>query len=168
MLSISILLTLQTWTVNSYSGKSIFFWNILRCSLEWRMLETIRPKLPPNSLWNECQVAKLLRIIISPQRQTKLLLSLLRRHVCPIQKFDKEFYSQFQIFIAGLDNIEARRWLNFMAHSLVEFEKGEPKPETVRPLIDGGTEGFRGQARVIWPYKTACFECTLGSLPPQV
>jgi len=88
-------------------------------------------------------------------------------HISPIQKFDKDFYSQFQVIIAGLDNIEARRWLNFLVHSLVEFENGEPKPETVHPLIDGGTEGFRGQARVIWPLKTACFECTLGSLPKQ-
>lgn len=47
--------------------------------------------------------------------------------------------------IAGLDNVDARRWLNSMIHSLVEFdEEGNPRRETMKPLIDGGTEGFRG------------------------
>jgi ubiquitin-activating enzyme E1 C len=39
-----------------------------------------------------------------------------------IQTFDSEFYRQFHCIIAGLDNIEARRWLNSMVHSLVEFD----------------------------------------------
>jgi len=86
----------------------------------------------------------------------------------PIQDFDSEFYNGFHIIVAGLDNIAARRWLNTMVHSLVEFDsEGNPDPSTVKPLIDGGTEGFRGQARIILPYKTACFECSLASLPPQ-
>jgi len=86
----------------------------------------------------------------------------------PIQDFDEEFYKQFQIVIAGLDNVEARRWINSMLHSLVEFDKeNNPDPATQRPLIDGGTEGFKGQARVIIPFKTGCFECSLGSLPKQ-
>lgn len=35
------------------------------------------------------------------------------------------------IIIAGLDNIEARRWLNSMVHNLVEMDKNDkPKPET--------------------------------------
>jgi ubiquitin-activating enzyme E1 C len=84
----------------------------------------------------------------------------------PIQEFDEEFYKQFQIVIAGLDNIEARRWINSMLHSLVEFDaEGNPDPATQRPLIDGGTEGFLGQARVIIPFKTGCFECSMASIP---
>jgi len=30
----------------------------------------------------------------------------------PIQSYDEEFYKQFILIIAGLDNIEARRWIN--------------------------------------------------------
>ena len=56
-----------------------------------------------------------------------------------------------------------------MLHSMVKFDENqEVCPETVRPLIDGGTEGFRGQARLIIPYKTACFECTMKMITPQV
>lgn len=84
----------------------------------------------------------------------------------PIQTFNKDFYNDFHIIIAGLDNIAARRWLNSMVYSLVEYDSdGNPRPETVKPFIDGGTEAFRGQARLILPYKTACFECSLATLP---
>ena len=89
-------------------------------------------------------------------------------HVGKIQDMPLDFYEQFFIIVAGLDNIEARQYLNTIVHTLVEFDEDQnPKPETVRALIDGGTEGFRGQARVIWPFKTACFECTMDSLTPQ-
>ena len=65
-----------------------------------------------------------------------------------IQEFTDDFFRQFQIIIGGLDNIEARRWINEKVHDLVEFdEQGNAKPETVIPYIDGGTEGFRGQSR---------------------
>ena len=89
-------------------------------------------------------------------------------HTSPIQDFDQNFYSDFHIIIAGLDNLEARRWLNTMLHDLVRFDSnGEPLPETIRPLIDGGSEGFKGQSRIVIPYKTACYECTLALAAPQ-
>lgn len=82
---------------------------------------------------------------------------------------DFSFYKQFNVIIAGLDNIEARQYLNLMAHLIVEFdENNNPIKETIPALIDGGTEGFRGQSRVIRPYETACFECTMDSMAPQV
>jgi ubiquitin-activating enzyme E1 C len=52
---------------------------------------------------------------------------------------------------------------------LVEFdEEGKPDPTTQIRLIDGGTEGFAGQARVIVPFESGCYECTMATLPPQV
>ena len=79
----------------------------------------------------------------------------------PIQKFTDDFFRQFIVIIGGLDNIEARRYINEKIHELVEFdENGEPDMSTVIPYIDGGTEGFRGQTRVIIPYKTSCFDCS--------
>ena len=45
------------------------------------------------------------------------------------------------VIICGLDNVEARRWINAMVHQLVRFDKqGQPEISTI--LIDGGTEGF--------------------------
>lgn len=41
-------------------------------------------------------------------------------HHKKIQDYDQGFYRQFDIVIAGLDNIKARIWLNSMLFSLVE------------------------------------------------
>lgn len=45
---------------------------------------------------------------------------------------------QFAIVVCGLDSIEARRWIN---SKLVEMVDGN-NPESLKPLIDGGTEGI--------------------------
>eukprot|EP00128_Syssomonas_multiformis_P006148 Colp12_sorted_trinity150504_noHs@25309 len=85
-----------------------------------------------------------------------------------IQDFGEDFYSTFNLVICGLDSIAARRWINGMLHSLLTFgDEGGCDPDGIIPMIDGGTEGFKGQARVIIPGMTACFECTLSMFPPQ-
>lgn len=81
-----------------------------------------------------------------------------------IQDKDEAYYMQFNIIICGLDSVEARRWINATLVNMVD----EDNPESLKPLIDGGTEGFKGQARVILPTITSCYECSLDMLHRQV
>uniref|UniRef100_A0A914RKH9 NEDD8-activating enzyme E1 catalytic subunit n=1 Tax=Parascaris equorum TaxID=6256 RepID=A0A914RKH9_PAREQ len=81
-------------------------------------------------------------------------------HNCKIQDKDDNFYRSFDIVMCGLDSIVARRWLN------AKLVYGNPTG--IIPLIDGGTEGFKGNSRVILPTMTACIECTVDLYPPQV
>ena len=80
-----------------------------------------------------------------------------------IQDKDEDFYMQFKLIICGLDSIEARRWINATLVSMVDMEN----PESLKPLVDGGTEGFKGQARVILPTLTSCIECQLDMHAPR-
>lgn len=54
------------------------------------------------------------------------------------------------LIIAGLDNREARLWINRSAWKMN------------RPWIDGAIEGINGVARVFIPGVPPCYECTLG------
>ncbi|KAL1963119.1 hypothetical protein VTN77DRAFT_8662 [Rasamsonia byssochlamydoides] len=84
-------------------------------------------------------------------------------YVGKIQDKDEDYYRQFKIIVCGLDSIEARRWINSTLVSMVDPED----PESLKPLIDGGTEGFKGQARVILPTLTSCIECQLDMHAPR-
>jgi len=52
------------------------------------------------------------------------------------------FFDKFSVIIAGLDNVEARRWINNTVHELVTFDEKTEEPYVNTVLIDGGTEGF--------------------------
>lgn len=80
-----------------------------------------------------------------------------------IQDKDEEFYMKFSIIICGLDSIDARRWINSMLAGLVD----EDNPDSLKVLIDGGTEGFKGHSRVIIPTMTSCIECQLDMYAPR-
>jgi molybdopterin/thiamine biosynthesis adenylyltransferase len=56
------------------------------------------------------------------------------------------------VILAGLDNREARLWINRCAW------------KTNRPWIDGAIEGINGVARVFLPGAPPCYECTLGEV----
>ncbi|CAD8073965.1 unnamed protein product [Paramecium primaurelia] len=86
-----------------------------------------------------------------------------------IQEFPISFYQEFSVIIAGLDNVEARRWINRVVIQMVQRDENDKViDETRHYLIDGGTEGLNGQARVISPFETACYECTISQLPKQI
>ena len=90
-------------------------------------------------------------------------------HYKRIEDMEDNWYRQFHVVVMGLDSIEARRYINKVYCSFLEFEREsvEAREGTWTPLIDGGTEGFKGHARVIIPGKTPCFECTTWLFPPQ-
>jgi adenylyltransferase/sulfurtransferase len=56
------------------------------------------------------------------------------------------------IILAGLDNREARLWINRSAWKVN------------RPWIDGAIEGINGVARAFLPGVAPCYECTLGEV----
>jgi len=56
------------------------------------------------------------------------------------------------VILAGLDNREARLWINRCAWKVN------------RPWIDGAIEGINGVARAFLPGKAPCYECTLGEV----
>ncbi|KAF2096649.1 putative NEDD8 activating enzyme [Rhizodiscina lignyota] len=80
-----------------------------------------------------------------------------------IQDKDESYYKQFNIIVCGLDSVEARRWINATLVDMVDLEDGD----SIKPLVDGGTEGFKGQTRVIIPSFTACIECQLELNAPR-
>ncbi|OWM83059.1 hypothetical protein CDL15_Pgr011741 [Punica granatum] len=90
-------------------------------------------------------------------------------HFCRIEDKELDFYNDFNIIVLGLDSIEARSYINAVACSFLEYNVDDtPREETIKPMVDGGTEGFKGHARVILPGITPCFECTIWLFPPQV
>jgi NEDD8-activating enzyme E1 len=64
-------------------------------------------------------------------------ITTLNRYFGKIQDKDDDYYMQFALVICGLDSVEARRWMNATLVNLVE----EDEPDTIKPMIDGGTEG---------------------------
>ncbi|CAF1778447.1 BnaC09g38430D [Brassica napus] len=93
----------------------------------------------------------------------------IKPHFSRIEDKKLDFYNDFNIIALGLDSIEARRYINGVACGFLEYDEDDnPRSETIKPMVDGGTEGFKGHARVIVPGVTPCFECTIWLFPPQV
>ncbi|QLG70290.1 hypothetical protein HG535_0A02280 [Zygotorulaspora mrakii] len=84
-------------------------------------------------------------------------------YVRDLTLFPVEFFKQYQFVISGLDAIEPRRYVNKV---LVQITR-ETHFEVCIPFIDGGTEGLKGHIKTIIPGITACWECSLDTLPLQ-
>jgi len=89
-------------------------------------------------------------------------------HYCKIQDYPEDWYQQFHLVVCGLDSIVARRWINQTLVSLLNYTVDGLDEDSIIPLVDGGTEGFLGNMRVVLPGKSACIECGLNLFPPQV
>ncbi|RXG56340.1 NEDD8-activating enzyme E1 catalytic subunit [Armadillidium vulgare] len=92
------------------------------------------------------------------------IIVIIRKYKILVKNFIKAFTLWFVVWT---------RWL--LEDGLTEcftlvlnYEDGMLDQTSIIPLVDGGTEGFKGNARVILPGMTSCIECTLDLFPPQV
>ncbi|MFP5236669.1 MAG: HesA/MoeB/ThiF family protein [Acidobacteriota bacterium] len=69
-----------------------------------------------------------------------------------VQQAGLGLFQWADVILAGLDNREARLWINRAAWRVN------------RPWIDGAIEGINGVARVFLPGQPPCYECTLGDV----
>jgi len=69
--------------------------------------------------------------------------------VCRVQAFGMARLRQYDVVIGGLDNREARLWVNHAMRLIGGY------------WVDGAIEGLQGVARVFGP-DGPCYECTLG------
>ncbi len=86
-------------------------------------------------------------------------------HFCRMETLPPSFYAQFTLIIGGLDSVKARSWMN--ATLLQLYHDGAIESGLPIPFIDGGTEGLKGNARVIIPEVTPCFDCLDYLFPKQ-
>jgi len=94
----------------------------------------------------------------------------IKPHHGRIEQFSDEFYCNFHIVLSGLDSVPARRWLNqkLVAQAIPSDDTEGPtkyRPETLITCVNGGTEGWKGECRVMTPFKTPCFECLVDLFP---
>lgn len=93
----------------------------------------------------------------------------IKAHFGRVESKDNEFYQSFDIILLGLDSIYARRWMCAKVAEIAEWGEGEDGRRSILnaiPMIDGGTEGYKGSVRVMLLGKTACMECDLDLYPP--
>jgi ubiquitin-like 1-activating enzyme E1 B len=68
-------------------------------------------------------------------------------HESNVYDLPLSFFRQFGVVIMALDNVEARTFVNAVCVRLGVL------------LLDAGTAGYSGQARLIHPGETACYSC---------
>jgi molybdopterin/thiamine biosynthesis adenylyltransferase len=79
----------------------------------------------------------------------------IRSFVYTVQQLGTGWLKKYDLVIAGLDNREARLWVNASTRRLGMF------------WVDGAIEGLQGVARVFGP-SGPCFECTLGAIDREL
>lgn len=103
--------------------------------------------------WNQRRRAR------DPQAHPVLVVP----HVRDLTTLPQEFFQKFQFVVSGLDAIGPRRFANEMVVQITR----ESQYEICIPLIDGGTEGLKGHVKTVIPGITACWECSIDTVPTQ-
>ncbi|KRZ78495.1 Nedd8-activating enzyme E1 catalytic subunit [Trichinella papuae] len=120
-------------------------------------------------LFRQKDIGKSKAIVAAEAIERRLPFCSVTPHFCRIEEKPLSFYESFAVIVAGLDSISARRWINRTLIRLLRYDdKGELDMTSVIPLVDGGTEGFKGSVRVILPGLSPCVECLLELYPPPV
>ncbi|KRX20171.1 Nedd8-activating enzyme E1 catalytic subunit [Trichinella nelsoni] len=120
-------------------------------------------------LFRQKDIGKSKAIVAAEAIERRLPFCSVTPHFCRIEEKPLSFYESFAVIVAGLDSISARRWINRTLVRLLRYDdKGELDMASVIPLVDGGTEGFKGSVRVILPGLSPCVECLLELYPPPV
>lgn len=122
-------------------------------------------------LFREKDIGKAKSEVAAAAVESRIPNVVIKPHVCKVQEKSLAFYRDFDVIIAGLDNLEARRFINGVVFALLEYDSdGVVDVSSQTILLDGGTEGFKGHCRVVVPgdKKSACLDCTLDLFPPQV
>ncbi|KRY83441.1 Nedd8-activating enzyme E1 catalytic subunit [Trichinella pseudospiralis] len=120
-------------------------------------------------LFRQKDIGKSKAIVAAEAIERRLPFCSVTPHFCRIEEKPLSFYESFAVIVAGLDSIAARRWINRTLVRLLQYDdKGELDMSSVVPLVDGGTEGFKGSVRVILPGLSPCVECLLELYPPPV
>lgn len=91
-----------------------------------------------------------------PQLTTKLTPI-----VADLTLLSTTFYEQFDFILSGLDAIKPRRFMN---ETIIKITRSTNFAKVI-PFIDGGTEGLKGHVKTIIPGFTACWECSINTLP---
>ncbi|CAI7903876.1 unnamed protein product [Closterium sp. NIES-54] len=129
---------------------------------------TFPPVLPRVPACSPADVGKPKAVVAAERVMSRVGGVQVTPHFCRIEDKPASFFNDFNIIVLGLDSLEARSYINSLVCGFLEYSpEGELDLTSIRPMVDGGTEGFKGHARVIIPGVTPCFHCTLWLFPPQ-
>ncbi|EAN33839.2 ThiF family protein [Theileria parva strain Muguga] len=88
-------------------------------------------------------------------------------YVGRVEELSLKLLSEFDVIFSALDTIQSRRWLNSAFFEIYRFynisntNSQLSEDNSLKILIDGGSQDLYGHVRVIRPGFTSCLECSL-------
>lgn len=99
------------------------------------------------TFFHDSDIGKNKAEVLKQRLETQYPQTRVSAHTTRLQEMPEDDMGNFNAYIGSVDNIEARLYINNLAH----FHK--------KPYIDCGTDGFMGKVQVIIPPFTPCIEC---------